>query len=127
MSRGLDVGIYLRAGLHDEAFVAQALGNLAAFDLQKVRHEALQWQVLRVDGSPGQHHYRLVIRHPERALDLGIRSDLARTLDELSHESEEELARRLSDAQSRGLRPVSLRTIHESVDFWQDDFWNWMG
>ncbi len=123
----MDVGIYLRAGLHDEAFVAQALGNLAAFDLQKVRHEALQWQILRVDGSPGQHHYRLVIRHPERALDFGIRGDLARTLDGLSHESEEELARRLSDAEARGLRPVSLRAIHESVDFWQDDFWNWMG
>ncbi|MGA7862208.1 MAG: hypothetical protein WCB19_10205 [Thermoplasmata archaeon] len=127
MSRGLEVGISLRPGLHDETFVAQALGNLAAFQLQQLRKETLQWQVLRVEGSPGQHHYRLVIRHPERVLDLGIRRDLSTTLDQLSNETEEELAHRLSEAESQGLHPVALRSIHEAVDYWRDDFWNWMG
>jgi hypothetical protein len=127
MSRGLEVGIYLRSGLHDEAFVAQAIGNLAAFELEQKRHEPLEWQVLRVDGSPGQHHYRLVIRHPERALDLGIHHDLAATLTSLSNESEEELSQRLSAAKAAGLVPVAVRPIHEAVDYWRDDFWNWLG
>jgi hypothetical protein len=125
--RGLEVGIYLQPELRDEAFVAQALGNLAAFKLQQLRKEKLEWQVLRVNGSAGQHHYRLVIRHPERVLDLGIHHDLSSTLNDLSHESEEELARRLSQAEAEGLQPVPLRTIHEAVDYWRDDFWHWMG
>jgi hypothetical protein len=127
VSPGLEVGIYLRPGLRDETFVAQALGNLAAFRLQQLRKETLQWQVLRVDGSPGQYHYRLVIRHPERTLDIGIRHDLATTLNDLSNESEDALARRLADAESQGLQPVPLRPVHEAVDYWRDDFWNWLG
>jgi hypothetical protein len=127
MSRGLDVGIYLRPDLRDEGFVAEALGNLAAFELQRLRKEALQWQVLRVDGSPGQHHYRLVIRHPQRVLDLGLQHDLARTLNDLSNETEAELSQRLADAKSEGLRPLPVRQIHETVDYWRDDFWNWFG
>lgn len=127
MSRGLDVGIYLRPGLQNETFVAQALGNLAAFQLQQIRHEALQWQVLRVETSPGQHHFRLVIRHPDRVLDLGIQHDLSDILKELSDETEEELARRVSVAESRGLRLVPVRPIQETVDFWRDDFWRWLG
>jgi hypothetical protein len=127
MARGLEVGIYLRPGLDNEQFVAQALGNLAAFQLQQLRKESLQWQVLRVEGSPGQHHYRLIIRHPERTVDLGIHHDLSRTLDELSNETEGELARRLSQAESQGLHPVAVRAIREAVDYWRDDFWNWLG
>jgi hypothetical protein len=127
VSRGLEVGIYLRPGLKDEAFIAKALGNLAAFQLQQLRKETLQWQILRVDGSPGQHHYRLVIRHPERALDIGIHRDLSATLNDLSHETEQELAHRLSEAESQGLHAVALRAIHEPVDYWRDDFWHWMG
>lgn len=127
MSRGLEVGIHLRPGLRDEAFVAQALGNLAAFRLQQLRKEGLEWQILRVEGSPGQHYYRLVIRHPERALDIGIHQDLSTTLNELSNETEEELSRRLSDAESQGLHPVALRSIQEPVDYWRDDFWHWLG
>jgi hypothetical protein len=127
MMKGIEVGIHLRPGLRDEAGVAQALANLAAFHLQQDRKEALEWQVLRVDGSPGQHHYRLVIRHPDRVLDLGIRHDLSKTLDELSNETEEELGERLAAAEAQGLHPVPLREVHEAVDYWQDDFWRWMG
>ncbi|MGC2289770.1 MAG: hypothetical protein WA688_07945 [Thermoplasmata archaeon] len=127
MSRGLEVGIHLRPGLHDEAFVAGALANLAAFQLQQMRKETLEWQVLRVEGSPGQHHYRLVIRHPERTLDIGIHHDLSKTLDELSNETEDELAHRLTEAESHGLKSVPVRPIHEAVDYWRDDFWHWMG
>jgi hypothetical protein len=127
VSRGLEVGIYLRPGLNDEGFVAQAIGNLAAFELEQKRQEMLQWQVLRVDGSPGQHHFRLVIRHPERTLDLGIHHDLATTLNDLSNETEEDLSRRLTAAKAEGLVPVAVRPIHEAVDYWRDDFWNWLG
>jgi hypothetical protein len=127
MPKGVEVGIHLRPGLPDENFIARALANLAAFQLQSVRKETLEWQVLRVEGSPGNHHFRLVIRHPDRVLDIGIRRDLARILDGLSKETPEELAHRLSKAESDGLHPVALRHIQEAVDYWRDDFWNWMG
>lgn len=127
MHRGIEVGIHLRDGLPDENFIATALGNLAAYDLQSLRREALEWQILRVEGSPGQHHFRLIIRHPERVLDIGLGQDLAKVLDSLSNETQEELARRLSVAETKGLKRVPLRHVHEAVDYWRDDFWNWFG
>ena len=103
-----------------------AIGNLAAFLLQRERGESLVWQVIRVDDSGG-HHFRLVIRHPERVLDVGIGPELKRILDSLSDESVEDLRSRFEAAQREGLKPVTLRHLHEEVDFWRDDFWNWMG
>jgi hypothetical protein len=126
MHRGLEIGIHLSPGLKDENFVAGALGNLAAFQLQQERGETLQWQVLRVE-EPQHHHFRLVIRHPARVLDLGLAHALKKTLDDLSNESEEDLKRRFQDAQDKGLSPVSLRHIQETPDLWQDDFWNHLG
>jgi hypothetical protein len=124
--RGLEVGLYLRPGLPDDGFVAEAIGNLAAFRLQKERGETLAWQVLRVEGSAG-HHFRLVLRHPDRILDLGIANDLKRLLALLSSETVEELRARFAAALQEGLKPSRLRHVHESVDLWQDDFWNWLG
>ena len=126
MKQGIEVGIHLRPALEDEEFVASALGNLAAWQLAAKRNEHLEWQVLRVDGT-GRHHYRLVIRHPQRLLDLGARSDLSGILDDLSNEGVAELHRRLSTAKMEGLHPVALRRVREERDFWQDDFWNWIG
>jgi hypothetical protein len=126
MHRGLEIGLHLQAGLDDENFIAEAIGNLAAFRLQEQRREALLWQIVRVEGSGG-HHFRLIIRHPERALDIGIEHDLKQLLDSLSDETVEELRSRYKAAQGEGLRPVALRHLHEEVDFWRDDFWNWLG
>lgn len=127
MHRGVEVGIYLRAGLEDDNFVAKALGNLAAFRLQGERKEPLVWQVLRVQGSGGHHHYRLVVRHPQRALDLGFGSALEGILRELSNESVDQLRERLAAAERAGLTVVPLRPVAQEVDFWRDDFWNWLG
>ncbi len=126
MERGLEVDLHLRPGLTDEDFVGELLGNLAAFELVRSRPERLEWQVLRVYGK-GPHHFRLVLRHPDHVLDLGLRRQLDRTLDELSAQSIEELRARRDDALAHGLHVVPLRHVHESVDFWQDDFWNWIG
>ena len=126
MHRGVEVGIYLRRGLADDNYVAKALGNLAAFRLQTDRKEPLEWQVLRVEGSAG-HHYRLVLRHPERILDLGFSSQLETVLRDLSNETVDELSERLRTAEASGLVPVELRTVRQEVDYWRDDFWNWMG
>ena len=126
MHRGLEVGIYLRPGLEDDNFIARALGNLAAFRLQTERQERLEWQVLRVQGSH-QHHYRLVLRHPDRVLDLGFKSQLERILDDLSQETVDELRTRLRAAEDAGLQVVELRSVPQEVDFWRDDFWNWLG
>jgi hypothetical protein len=126
MHRGIEIGLHLKPGLTDENFVAQAIGNIAAFRLQRMRGEPLEWNVLRVEGS-GAHHFRLVIRHPDRILDLGIEHDLKRLLDSLSDETVEELRRRYEGAEREGLKPVALRHVRESVDLWQDDFWNWLG
>ncbi len=126
MHRGLELDLHLSPGLAHENFVAEALGNLAAFHLQKERNEPLEWQVLRV-AEAQHHHFRLVIRHPDRALDIGLSHALRKTLDDLSNESEEELNRRFHRARAEGLKPVPLRHVHESPDLWQDDFWNHLG
>ncbi len=127
MHRGIEVGIYLRPGLADDNFIAESLGNLAAFRLAAQRQEHLSWQVLRVQGSGSQHHFRIVLRHPDRILDLGFKSDLEKVLEELSHESVDELRHRREDAVRGGLRIVPLRRVHEEVDFWQDNFWTAIG
>ena len=126
MHRGIEVGVYLRPGLEDDNFVAKALGNLAAFRLQAERKERLEWQVLRVEGT-GHHHYRLVLRHPEHILDLGFKSQLEAILNDLSNESVEQLRDRLRSAEGAGLESVSLRSVPQEVDYWRDDFWNWLG
>jgi len=112
--------------LPDESFIAEALGNLAAFRLQQERGEALAWQVLRVEGSAG-HHFRLIVRHPDRVLDLGIIHHLKRLLDSLSEETIEELRKQFEAAGREGLKPTRIRHVHETVDYWQDDFWYWFG
>ncbi len=126
MKHGIEVGVYLRPGLDNDDFIASALGNLAVWKLAASRKERLEWQVLRVDGS-GRHHYRLIVHHPERLLDLGVRTDLVHILDGLSNEDVTELRHRLSAAETEGLRPMGLRRVHEKVDLWQDDFWNSIG
>lgn len=127
MHRGIEIGIFLTPGLHDEEFVAKAIGNLAGYRLQQDRKEPLEWQVLRVDTSSHQHHFRLVVRHPERVLDVGIKKDLSRILQDLSNESVDELRRRFGAAEHDGLRAVPLRRVKEEVDFWQDNFWKFLG
>ncbi len=126
MHRGIEIDLHLSPGLSDEDFVAEAIGNLAAYRLQRDRGEPLVWQVLRIEGS-GPRHFRLVIRHPDRLLDLGIGRELTGQLDDLSAETVEQLRHRFQGAVAEGLRPVPLRHLHEAVDFWQDDFWNWLG
>jgi hypothetical protein len=127
MHRGIEIDIHLSPTLHDDDFVAKAIGNLAAYILQRDRHEPLEWQVLRVQGSGHHHHFRLIVRHPERVLDLGIRSELSRILKDLSVESIDELRARYQAAEREGLKPVPLRHVKEQVDFWRDDFWNYIG
>ncbi len=127
MHRGVDVDIHLRPGLDNDNFIAEALGNLAAFRLGRERQERLRWQVLRVQSSGPKHHFRIVLRHPDRALDLGFKSDLGKTLDELSACSVDQLHEELRRAQADGLRLVPLREVREEVDFWQDDFWSAIG
>jgi hypothetical protein len=127
MHRGVEVGLYLRQGISDDNFVAEALGNLACFRLANQRQERLLWQVLRVQSSGAKHHYRIVVRHPDRALDLGFKSELGRILDTLSSLSEDELRAQLHQAVGEGLHVIKLRQVRLEVDFWQDDFWNWIG
>ncbi len=127
MHRGVEIGIFLQPNLHEEEFVARALGNLAAFRLAQERKEPLEWQVLRVQTSEHQHHYRLIVRHPDRVLDLGFRKDLERILSDLSDETEEQLRGRLQAAEREGLKAQPLRHVKEEVDFWEDKFWEYIG
>jgi hypothetical protein len=126
VNRGIEIGIHLKPGLHDDDFVARAIGNLAAYRLQQDRGERLEWQVLRVDGS-SSHHFRLVVRHPDRALDVGIRRGLFRIIKDLSDETLDQLRERFRHALRDGLKPVPLRHVKEDINFWQDDFWNYIG
>jgi hypothetical protein len=124
--RGLEVGLHLRPGMPEENFVAEALGNLAAFELKRRRAEVILWQVVRVE-LPNSHHYRLVLRHPDRVLDPGFARDVKAVLDLLSDESVDQLKVRFASAQREGLVPMKLRHVQEDVDFWRDDFWSWFG
>jgi hypothetical protein len=126
MHRGVEIDIGLTPGLSNDGFVAEALGNLAAFQLSARRNERLQWQVLRVEMA-GRHHFRLVVRHPERTLDLGFAHELRTTLRSLAQEDVDTLRRRYTEAQKDGLRPVALRHVREVPDLWHDDFWKWIG
>jgi len=126
VNRGIEIGIHLTPGLRDDNFVARAIGNLAAYRLQQDRGETLEWQVLRVEGSSG-HHFRLIVRHPERVLDIGIKNDLSRILKDLSDETVDQLEGRFRSAVHEGLKPVPLRRVKEEADFWRDDFWNYIG
>jgi hypothetical protein len=126
MRRGIEIGIHLKSGLHDDDFVARAIGNLAAYSLQQDRGEQLEWQVLRVEGK-SSHHFRLVVSHPDRVLDIGIKRDLSRILKDLSNETLDQLRERFKSALQEGLKPIPLRHVKEQVDFWRDDFWNYIG
>ena len=126
MHRGVEAELYLRPGLAEDNFVAMALGNLAGRDLAAARHERLVWQILRVELTH-QHHFRLLIAHPDRRLDLGIKEDLKGILGRLSDLTVEALHAELDRARAGGLEVVPLRTVHEVVDFWQDNFWTAIG
>lgn len=120
----MDIG--LKTGLANDGFIAEALGNLAAFELANRRNERLEWQVLRVESS-GHHHFRLIVRHPQHVLDFGLAHELDGILHELSAETVDALRQRFGEAQQSGLKAVSLRHVRETVDFWHDDFWKWIG
>ncbi|MFZ0699692.1 MAG: hypothetical protein WAN74_05840 [Thermoplasmata archaeon] len=127
MSRGIEIAIHLTPGPTDVDSIACDLGNLAAFRLGRQRDEPLDWQVLRVVESDGKHFFRLIIRHPTRLLDVGIRADLARILKEISKSSPADLEEALRGAESEGLHKVPIRTVQYEVDYWRDDFWNAIG
>ncbi len=127
MHRGVEIAIYLQPQLRDEEFVARALGNLAAYRLSQERGEPLAWQILRVQTSEHQHHYRLIVRHPDRVLDPGFRTDLEAILSKLSGESEEQLGEKFAAAEREGLKAQGLRHVKEPVDFWEDRFWEYIG
>ena len=126
VSRGVEIGIHLAPGLADEAFVALALGNLAAYRLASERKERLQWQVLRVTGGDA-HHFRLVVRHPDRMMDPGLRKRLEEHMMDMSSMSEAKLKAAFDEAERNGLKPLPLRTVAEDLDLWSDNFWNWLG
>lgn len=99
---------------------------MAAFRLARERQERLVWQVVRVEEGTS-HHFRLVIAHPERVLDLGLARGVKSQLDALSSLTTDQLRDTLRSAESEGLQPVKLRHVREAVDYWRDDFWNWLG
>ncbi len=125
-NKGVEIGIHLSPGLRDEGFVALALGNLAAFRLAGEKGEKLQWQVFRITGGR-DHHFRLVVRHPEHVLDLGLRKKLEEHMSDLSGFSEDELRVRFQAAVKSGLNVQPLKTVPENLDLWSDNFWNWLG
>ncbi len=125
-NKGVEIGIHLSPGLRDEEFVALALGNLAAFRLAGEKGEKLQWQVFRITGGR-DHHFRLVVRHPEHVLDLGLRKKLEEHMSDLSGFSEDELRVRFQAAVKSGLNVQPLKTVPENLDLWSDNFWNWLG
>ena len=108
MRKGIEIAIYLNAGLKDEDLVALAIGNLAAYRLQKDRGEQLNWQILLHVGGSSGHHFRLIVHHPERILDIGIKADLSRILENLSNETMDQLQEGMSIRTARGSQTDAL-------------------
>lgn len=126
MHEGITLDMQVQRGTTDEEFVAVAIGNSAAFNLSRDRNEKLQWQILRVEGGH-QAHYRLVLRHPDKAVDIGLKHSLERELDRLSSLGIDGLRKEFEECKKQGLAPVKLRHVRETFDTWNDDFWNWLG
>lgn len=126
MASGVELDLGVREGTPNEDFIAMAVANIAAFSLEKERGEGLQWQVIRVDAE-GHHHFRLVVRHPDRALDLGLKHALERELDRLSSMDAAAVRKEYERCGREGLKPSRLRHVSEHPDVWRDDFWNWIG
>ena len=127
MSEGIELEIEVRTGVANEEFIAVAIGNIASYNLSRERNEGLQWQILRVDENGRHHHYRVVLRHPEKALDIGLKHALEKELKRLSSLSVEELRSEYVKCEKDGLKPSRLRHVSEHPDTWNDDFWNWIG
>ena len=126
MSEGIELDIAVRKGTTDENFIAVATGNIAAFDLSRERKETLQWQILRID-EQGHHHFRLILRHPEKSLDIGLKHALETELKKLSSMDVEAVRKEYERCTKEGLKPSRLRHVSEHPDTWNDDFWNWLG
>lgn len=126
MHEGVKIDLQVERGTPDEEFIAVAVGNSAAFRLSRERNEELQWQILRVEGGQ-EPHYRLVLRHPEKALDIGLKHSLEKELDRLSGIGIDGLRKEFEGCKRQGLVPVKLRHVRETSDTWNDDFWNWLG
>ncbi|MEM3852404.1 MAG: hypothetical protein QXP70_05330 [Methanomassiliicoccales archaeon] len=126
VSKGIEIGLHLSRDLKDEAFVAEALGCLACFKLSKERGEELQWQIFRVTGG-SEHHFRLVVRHPSKLIDISLRKKLEDSMEELSSLSEPQLADAFNSAVREGMKTPPLREVKEDLDIWNDSFWNWFG
>lgn len=126
MHEGVTLDLQVERGTPDEEFVAVAVGNAAAFRLSQERKESLQWQILRVEGGHDA-HYRLVLMHPDRSVDIGLRHSLEKKLDMLSSLGLDGLRREFEECKRQGLVPVRLRHVRENYDTWSDDFWNWLG
>ncbi len=127
MSTGIELDIEVRNGVANEEFIAVAIGNIASYNLSRERNEGLQWQVLQVDVNGHHHHYRLVLRHPEKTLDIGLKHALEKELTRLSSLDEEGLRSEYVKCEKDGLKPSRLKHVSDHHDTWNDDFWNWIG
>lgn len=126
MSEGVELNLELVEGTANEDFIAVAIGNIASFRLSRERNERLQWQILRVD-EKGHHYFRLILRHPEKPLDIGLKHELEAEMKRLSSLDAETIRREYDTCLKDGLQPSKLRHVTEHPDTWNDDFWNWLG
>lgn len=126
MSEGIELDIGVREGMANEEFIAVAIGNIASYNLSRERNEGLQWQILRIEES-GSHHYRVVLRHPDKSLDIGLKRALEKELKRLSSLDVENIRDEYEKCEKDGLKPSRLRHVSEHPDTWNDDFWNWIG
>ena len=128
-ARGIELTFGLNPGLQSEDAVAVALGNLTGWQLVGQRKERLEWRILRVQEIPDGHHYVLLLRHPDRLLDFGLKGDLRQVLESLQSGSEQQILDRFGEVCRSGRTPVKLETVREKADYWLDDDWalHWVG
>ena len=127
--KGIELSFGLAPGLQDEDAVAQALANLAGWELSRIRKERLEWRILRVVEVGQGHHFLLLLRHPDRTFDFGLSGALKQELEVLRMLSEPDLMARFAAAFTQGLRPQAVEVQREKADYWLDEDWalRWVG
>ncbi len=126
MTDGLAIDLTVREGTKEEEFVAVAAGSSAAFTLGRERNEDLEWQILRIEGGH-QARYRLIVRHPEKKLDLGLKHALEKKLDSISGMNLDDVRKLYEKCMKQGMKQTRLRHVKEKQDIWSDNFWNFIG
>ena len=109
--------IRFRFSLGEDPFesqaLAEAIGNLAGWELQRLRPEHLDWTISFVEGPRGAHYFMLRVSPAGLGLHLQLDFDVKDVMTGLAKMSQQELEVALEAATAEGLVRRSLEPMIE--------------